>query len=154
MAGKIFLSVLGSLGTLIGILIPLAGIGAATVADISTADIAEAAAKGEGELGLVPKSPGQTSPTPKSENGDDDTGAPEDPDAIQPVSQGQAPPLPQPGDTGNGDGGGDNSQHPVTSKPKGSIFSDPGYLGTVAGLIPGTVVSLSNSIWGLVSPVT
>lgn len=147
------LSVLGSLGTLIGILIPLAGIGAASIADLSTADIAAAAAKGNPKIGIVPRSPGQTSPTPKSESGDDETGAPEDPDAIQPVTQGEAPPLPEPDDTGSDNGDAD-SQHPVATKPQGDLTSDPGYLGTVSGLIPGTVISLSNGIWGEVSPVT
>lgn len=149
MVGKVFLSVLGSLGTLVGILVPLYGIGAASIADLSTADVAAAAAKGGPKIGVLPKSPGQTSPAPKSENGDDNTGAPDDPDAILPVTAGQAPPLPTPGASGD-----DTSQHPVATKPQGDLTNDPGYLGTVAGLIPGTVLSLSNSIWGIVSPVT
>lgn len=141
---------MGSLGTLVGILIPLAGIGAASIADLSTADIAAAAAKGGPKVGIIPKSPGQTSPEPKSEDGDDDTGEPEDPDATLPVTAGQAPPLPTPGASG----GDDTIMHPVATQPQGDLTDDPSYLGTVAGLIPGTVMSLSNSIWGIVSPVT
>ena len=66
------------------------------------------------KTGVLPKSPGQTAPTPKSENGDDATGASEDPDAILPVPEGEAPPRPKSDDNGDDD---DDQQHPIATKP-------------------------------------
>lgn len=55
------------------------------------------------KTGVPPKSPGQTAPTPKNENGDDETGAAEDLDAILPVTEGEAPPRPEFDDNGDDD---------------------------------------------------
>lgn len=137
--------------TIIGILVPLAEVGAAATLEMSNAALTDATVEGgiAGRIGGI-LNPGRDGGEGGATTGE---GTDEDPDAILPVSQGQpsinpgnnppagistAPPPPA------GDG-----TTPVAVKPQGQNpkISSPTFIGTVGWVAPGTMTSMSNSIW-------
>ena len=136
--------------TIVGILVPLAEVGAAATLEMSNAALTDAAVEGgiAGRMGQILHG--------GDEGGGGATtgeGVEEDPDAILPVSPGQ--PNVNPG--GNPPAGistdppapaGDGTT-PVTVKPQGQNpkVNSPTFIGTVGWVAPGTMTSMSNSIW-------
>ena len=141
-AEQIFLSVLGAVGTIIGVLIPLTSVGVATTALVDAATIAKI-----GEEGSAALAAGQTGRLPKSLT-QPNVVAPKDesPDAISPVSN---PVQNPPANTGEG------PQYELTQEPAGgSRIGHPTFIGNAAWVTPGTLVNLGNTVWQKLQPST
>lgn len=143
-AEQIFLSVLGSLATVVGVLIPLTSIGIATTALVDASTIAAAAERGgqalaEGATAGLPKSLAQPLiQPPKDPSPDADPG----PDAINPVvSTPQNPPSPGPMV--------EITQVPIGNNPR---TGHPTFIGNGLWVAPGVLTSLGNTIWGDLKP--
>lgn len=134
--------------TVIGILVPLAEVGAAVTLEMSNSALTDAAVEGgiAGRIGQYLHGSGGEGGATTGE------GVEQDPDAIVPVSQGQ--PVVNPGANPNqgistappppaGDG-----TTPVTVKPQGESpkIGNPTFIGTVGWVAPGTMTSMANSI--------
>lgn len=141
-AEQIFLSVLGALGTIVGVLIPLTSIGVATTALVDAATIAAVAERGSaalaaGETANVPKSLSQPLVVPAEDPS---------PDAINPVSNPiQNPPQPNAGPKV------EITQEPTGNNPK---IGHPTFIGNAAWVTPGTLTNLGNTVWQKLEPQT
>ncbi len=140
--------------TIIGILVPLAGVGVAATLEMENAALTTAAVEG-GIAGRIGVGAGEEGGAAGGAAGGAvrGEGAPEDPDAIVPVSPGQ--PNVNPGETSSGGvstnpppKAGDGTT-PVVVKPQGETpkVDDPAFIGNVGWVAPGTMTSMSNSIW-------
>lgn len=141
-AEAIFLSVLGAIGTIVGVLIPLTSIGVATTALVDAATLAAAAERGSAALEA-----GETAGLPKSLSQPVVNPAPdESPDAINPVSNPiQNPPEPAQGPMV------EITQEPTGNSPK---LGHPTFIGNAAWVTPGTLVNLGNTVWSDLRPQT
>lgn len=136
--------------TIIGILVPLAEVGAAATLEMSNAALTDATVEGgiAGRLGQIVHGPSE------GEGGAaTGEGAAQDPDAIVPVSPGQSNvnpggTTPQGINTDPPPPAGDGTT-PVTVKPQGQSpkVSSATFIGSVGWVAPGTMTSMSNSIW-------
>ena len=142
-AVQIFLSVLGALATVVGILIPLTTVGVAATSLIDAAVLAAAMRQGsraldKGLVGGLPKSLSQPVVQPKPQD-------PNDPDAILPAND---RPIVQPEDAPHG------PKVPITSHPEGGSpkLGNPTFIGNVAWVTPGTLVNLGNTVWSTLKP--
>ena len=140
-AEQIFLSILGALGTIVGVLIPLTSVGVATTALVDAATVAAAAQRGTraleaGETAGVPKSLSQPVISPPKD---------ESPDAINPVSSpDQNPPNPPASGPKV-----EITQEPAGANPK---TGHPTFIGNAAWVTPGTLVNLGNTVWADLKP--
>lgn len=146
-AEQIFLSVLGAIGTIIGIMIPLTSVGVATTALVDAATIAAAAERGgqalaEGATANLPKSLSQPLVTPPKDPSPD---ADPDPDAINPVSN------PAPAEPPSAGPMVEITQTPAEANP---TVGHPTFIGNVAWVAPGTLVNLGNTVWGDLKPTS
>ena len=143
---SVFLSVVGTLATIIGVMIPLAAIGVAATFRVSTKGVAQATIKGNSKTeDLIARSPGQTPIQSRSENGNPI----ENPDAITPVPKDQAATLRKPGDNKP-----NSDTHPVTMSPDKANprTNDKVIIGTLGWAAPGSLIILGDIVWGLVRP--
>ncbi|CAF9929561.1 hypothetical protein IMSHALPRED_007939 [Imshaugia aleurites] len=137
---EIFLSVLGSIGTVIGVLIPLTSVGVATTALVDAATVASAAEKGsaalaEGEAANLPKSLSQPAVDPPVDPS---------PDAINPVSNPiQDPPEPPAG-----------PKVEITLTPTGNNpkIGNPTFIGNGLWVAPGVLTNMGNTVWADLRP--
>ena len=159
----IFLATIGNIASLIGLGIATAGIGAASILEVTAADAGKIGSRG-GILGdsnpQIPIKPGpQQDVVPNSgssgggSNGGSSSssevgsnaGGPEGTDEITEIPgtppSGSNPP--------SNDGEGGDPTQTVIAKPTGVApkVGDPGFIGNVAWTAPGTIVNLANSIW-------
>lgn len=139
-AAQIFLSVLGAIATIAGVLIPLTSIGVATTALVDAATIAAVAERGSealaaGETANLPRSLAQPVVVPA----DDPS-----PDAINPVSN----PISNPTEPAAGPKV-EITQTPVGDNPK---IGHPTFIGNAAWVTPGTLTNLGNTVWSKLEP--
>lgn len=135
-AQQIFLSVLGALGTIVGVLIPLTSVGVATTVLVDAAALAAAARRGTaaleaGQVAGVPRSLSQPIISPPKD---------ESPDAINPVSSPDQDPQ-------NPPAAGPKveiTQEPMGGSPK---TGHPTFIGNAAWVTPGTLINLGNTVW-------
>ena len=135
--------------TVIGILVPLAGVGAAATLEMENSAISAAAAEG-GVAGRIGAGAGRAA---GSSRGGGSTAGVEDPDAILPVSPGQ-PNVNPGGRTPEGIStdppppAGEGTT-PVVVKPEGDDpkVNDPTFIGNVGWVAPGVMTNMANSIW-------
>lgn len=143
---EIMLSVIGAMGVIIGVLMPLEAVGSATVASISKADAETVVKHGSGgaaEALGVPRSPGQ----PNVE-------------APAPVSGGSTDSQPPPGDSPTtpnaGDAGDTGSDAVVITTGAGTgVFGkiyNSQFLGNALFIAPATLTNLGNTIWADIRP--
>ena len=143
-AVQIFLSVLGAIATIIGVLIPLTSVGVATTAMVDAATVAAAAERGSAALAAgqgarLPKSLTQPNVVvPKDES----------PDTINPVSN----PVQNPSSSNQEEG----PMVELTQEPTGdsSRIGHPTFVGNAAWVTPGTLVNLGNTVWQKLSPTS
>lgn len=156
----IFLSVLGSIASLIGLGIATAGIGAASVLEVSAADASKISSSGgilgEGESvpqipikpgsqpDIVPNTGSDSGSSGSSEVGSDAGGS----DGVDEITEIPSTPL-SGGNPPSNDGEGGDPTQTVIAKPTGVApqFLDPGFIGNVGWTAPGTIITLANSIW-------
>ena len=120
--------------TVIGILIPLAGVGSAVALEIESAAIARAAAEGS-TAGRVGERRGST-----TGEGTGSGTAGNDPDAIGPDR-----PVVPPASPPNSPGGTTSAiAKPADPDPK---VNDPAFIGNALWVAPGVMTSMSNTIW-------
>ena len=123
--------------TVIGVLIPLSGVGEAVAANLESEELAAAASEG----GVA----GRALPTPSPDEAD--------PDAILPVSPGQpvVPAAPDSPHISGTDGEPEPAPGtvPVVIRPSGDNpkYGDSTFIGNAGWVAPGIMTSMSNSIW-------
>ncbi len=142
-AVQIFLSILGAIGTIVGVLIPLTSIGVASTVLVDAATVAAAAQRGTaaleaGEIAGVPKSLTQPIVSPPKDGS---------PDAINPVSDPVQAPSQPPAQGPQVE----ITQTPVGNNPK---IGHPTFVGNAAWVTPGTLINLGNTVWQKLQPST
>lgn len=142
--------------TVIGILVPLAGVGTAATLEMENSAISAAAAEG-GVAGRIGASVGRDAGSAGGKGG---TAGVEDPDAILPVSPGQ--PNVNPGGSAPKGVSTDpppparEDSTPVVVKPHDDNpkVKDPSFIGNVGWVAPGIMTSMANTIWQQSTQVT
>lgn len=155
LATEILLSVIGTIGTVIGVLMPLGAIGGVTEATITKGDAETVVTHGSGGAGQalgLPRGDGQ--PVVQADppvNGDST-------DAQPPPGDDAITPSPNDGGGGAGDGGtGGDGDATVTITTGhgtgiGGKVGNTQFLGNAAFIAPASLVNLGNTVWADVRP--